>query len=246
MAGESILIVEDHTMIAEYVASVITGAGYQAIQAPTLSAARLGLARHRPDLMLCDRYLPDGEGQSLLPQLAPSGSHPAIPAIILSADMNDSDRQALLEAGFVDALCKPCPAPVLLQRIAVALAGRTTPAPVPLANAALANKPVLDDAAALGICAGNAEALRSMRRLFAADLPDLRRRLAACAAERDVTRLGQELHRLSASAAWCGAVEVKARCERMGQDSGWDMVELDEALARLEQALQEATSAAPM
>ena len=238
MAGESILIVEDHTMIAEYVASILGNAGYKAIQAPTLAAARLALARQRFDLLLCDRFLPDGEGHDLLSAMGDGMAHRRTPAIILSADMDSGERAMLLALGFVDALAKPCPPPRLLQSVRAALNGQSGVAEdSPPAMQAVA-APVLDDAAALHICAGSRDTLASMRRLFAADLPALRQRLATCAATGDATRTAQELHRLSAAAAWCGAAQVKAACERACHDPAGGLEELDAALASVLAALQ--------
>lgn len=238
MAGESILIVEDHTMIAEYVASILGNAGYKAIQAPTLAAARRALAGQRFDLLLCDRFLPDGEGHDLLSAMGDGTAQPRTPAIILSADMDSGERAMLLALGFVDALAKPCPPPRLLQSVRAALDGQGAIAKDPPPATQAAAEPVLDDAAALHICAGSRDTLVSMRRLFAADLPALRQRLATFAATGDATRTAQELHRLSAAAAWCGAAQVKAACERACRDPAGGLDELDAALARVLAALQ--------
>lgn len=238
MAGGSILIVEDHTMIAEYVASVLVDAGYEAIQAATLAAARTALDQRHFDLLLCDRYLPDGESGTLLAAIGTGDGRAAIPAIVLSADMDATARQTLLAAGFVDALAKPCPPPRLLDAIRTALAGRGDRAAAEPPTTATGSEPVLDDSEALRICAGNADTLASLRRLFAADLPSLRQRLADFTTQGDTAGLSQELHRLSAAAAWCGAIEVKTGCERLRRNPALELGQLDRALQRLQQALE--------
>lgn len=237
MAGVSILIVEDHTMIAEYVASILADAGYEAIQAHTLAAARSALSLRDFDLLLCDRYLPDGESQALLEAIGTDSRHATIPAIVLSADMNADSRLTLLASGFVDVLAKPCQAPRLLDAIRTALTGHGSALPVEPADRTADAEPVLDDAAALLICAGNTDTLASLRRLFAAELPSLRERLACFANGNNAAGLSQELHRLSAAAAWCGAMEVKAYCQRLRQGPAPALHELDQALLRLQQAL---------
>lgn len=236
MAGESILIVEDHTMIAEYVASVLAGAGYRPIQVHTLARAREVLARQRFDLLLCDRFLPDGEGQELLAMLG-TAVHAKVPAIALSADMDAGVQQELMAGGFTGTLAKPCRPAQLLECVRQVLEGRPGSAVSPAPAARAGDPPVLDDAAALAVCAGNAGIMASMRRLLAADLPALRQRLSAAAGAGDAHALAQELHRLSAAAAWCGAAEVKALCGRAGPDPFHILADLDAALERLRTAL---------
>src|SRR5690606_15481206 len=151
------------------------------------------LGNGRFDLLLCDRYLPDGEGQELLALLGAAGLHPEIPAVIMTADLNREQHAALLRFGFADALAKPCTPRAILARIHGALGGRGAAAPHSPRAVSGAPAQVLDDEAALGICAGNRDTLASMRRLFAADLPALRQRLSRCRASGDSDRLLQEL-----------------------------------------------------
>ncbi|MFB9069181.1 response regulator [Pseudofulvimonas gallinarii] len=237
MAGKSILIVEDHTMIAEYVASVLRDAGYQAIQAGSLAEARRALADRRFDLLLSDRWLPDGEGHELLTGPGDGRVHPAPPAVLMSAELDRDEREKLLAHGFADALAKPCPPQVLLDRIAQVLGGNTPHATAQAARSQVSPAPVLDDEAALAVCAGNAATLASMRKLFATELPAVRERIAACAARGDTMQLAQELHRLCASAAWVGAAEVRQCCDAARTDPGQGPEGLDAALARVQQAL---------
>lgn len=211
----SILIVEDHTMIAEYLASVLAGAGFEPVQAGSLAQARALLARRRFDVWLCDRHLPDGEVTALLAgRGADAGA--ATPAIALTAELDAPTRQRLLDAGFVDALQKPCTPAALLQAIRAVIgdfgAGKAD-APVPAAGGEIEPAaPVLDDAAALAICGGDRSVLAAMRRLLRAELPALQAQLVALGGSTsDTTHLAGELHRLAASAAWCGASEAAAR-----------------------------------
>lgn len=207
----SILIVEDHTMIAEYLASVLAAAGYEPVQAGSLAQARVLLGRRRFDAWLCDRHLPDGEATTLLRERDTTAGS-ATPAIALTAELDAPTRRRLLDAGFDAALQKPCTPAALQQALDDVLARRMAPqaGPSDLADARVA--PVLDDPAALRICGGDRTVLAAMRRLLMAELPPLQSLLSSLDADAvDTSHLSAELHRLAASAAWCGASEAAAR-----------------------------------
>jgi CheY-like chemotaxis protein len=208
----SILIVEDHTMIAEYLASVLAAAGFEAVQAGSLAQARELVASRRFDAWLCDRHLPDGEATALLRERGGS-SEPATPAIALTAELDPATRQRLLEAGFVDALQKPCTPQALQQALRGVLAQQPNDSAGPGDDpTGPPSMPVLDDDAALRMCGGDRPALAAMRRLLLAELAPLQAQLSALEeGAADITRLSGELHRLAASAAWCGASEAGAR-----------------------------------
>lgn len=206
----SILIVEDHTMIAEYLASVLASAGFEAVQAGSLAQARSLIAQRRFDAWLCDRHLPDGEITELLGER--TGSHAtATPAIALTAELEPATRQRLLDAGFADALQKPCTPAALQAALHAVLADRAASAPDKSNASADDDMPVLDDDAALRICGGDRQALMAMRRLLVMELAPLQARLDALDETADTAELAGDLHRLAASAAWCGAAEVAAR-----------------------------------
>lgn len=213
-------------MIADYLASVLGAAGYEPIQAGSLARARRLLEAAAFDLWLCDRHLPDGDSRQLLAR-SPATQRP--PAIALSADLDEASRSALLAAGFAEVLAKPCPPDRLLASVARVLghpppstgmpvreAGGRAASPAAKAtgqeaDAGCRHGPALDDAAGLRACAGNRTTLSALRRLFAAEIDGLRQRLAGFIDHGDDAGLAGELHRLAASAAWCGAPRV-ARC----------------------------------
>lgn len=224
-------------MIAEYLASVLEAAGFEAIQAHSLAQARLRLAGLRFDLWLCDRHLPDGDSSSLLRDRP---GHP--PAIVLTADIDAAGRRQLLAVGFSEALAKPCPPGLLLASVARVRAGAGPPAGVADADPPLQvgeAPPILDDSRALARCGGDRATLEDLRTLLAAELPQVRARLRAAAAVGRQAELGAELHRLAGAAGWVGAEQVsdclralQAHLHR-GDDPGPDLARLDEALAAL-------------
>jgi DNA-binding response OmpR family regulator len=232
-----VLIVEDHTMIAEYLASVLGAAGFEAIQAHSLAQARQRLAECRFDLWLCDRHLPDGDSTCLLSE---HPDHPA--AIVLSADLDGGGRRTLLAAGFIEALAKPCAPAALLACASRVMAGRggaggaiDPGGPLQVGEA----PPVLDELRALSRCGGDRATLDDLRTLLAAELPQVRVRLLAAAPD----GLVGELHRLAGAAGWIGAEQVGARLRAVqarlhaGADPGPELARLDQALATLQDAL---------
>lgn len=236
-------------MIAEYIASIVAAAGFEPIQADTLAQARSYLAARRFDLWLCDRNLPDGDSLTLLAERDRDNRHRGTPAIALTAELTDADRRALVAAGFADALAKPCTPDALRGAIAAVLAdpssSTTGASHDPATDATDIDAPVLEDEAALAICGGDQATLRAMRRLMAGEIPALRERFRTLLREGDHVGIGDELHKLAASAAWCGAAELALRSGELRarldpgaiESAGPAAARLDEALSRLASAL---------
>jgi DNA-binding NarL/FixJ family response regulator len=69
-----LLIVDDDTAFRTAIAAALHDRGYEiAGQAGTVAEARVAIAHLRPDAVLLDVNLPDGNGISLAAELAPSG-----------------------------------------------------------------------------------------------------------------------------------------------------------------------------
>lgn len=208
-------------MVAEYVASILAGAGFEPVQAATLAQARAHLRDRVFGLWLCDRHLPDGDGASLLAERA-DARHRDTPALALSAQLDEDERRALLAAGFGAALAKPCP-PELLREAVARLLGRESDGvrSVP-ASASIDARPVLDDDAGLRVCGGDPATLAALRRLLAAELSSQSQRLEQLWSCADGDGLSAELHKLAASAAWCGASEIADAGSRLKAALGHD------------------------
>ena len=65
MSGK-ILIIDDEANLRELLRIVLEGEGYATQQASTVAEAHQHLAREKFDLVLCDIFLPDGNGLDLL------------------------------------------------------------------------------------------------------------------------------------------------------------------------------------
>lgn len=110
-----ILIVDDNQDLLNLVTTALRSTGYNQLTACTgCAAAQAAFAANRPDLMILDINLPDGDGFSLFRTLH---SMADIPALFLSARDADADRLFGLGLGADDYLTKPFLTQELLLRI---------------------------------------------------------------------------------------------------------------------------------
>ncbi|ATH99291.1 response regulator [Alcaligenes faecalis] len=114
MNKAQILIVEDESNIRRFVRIALEQEGMSVIEASTLEQARMDAATRRPDLMIVDLGLPDGDGKDLIRDLR---SWVYSPILVLSAREREEEKVAALNAGADDYLVKPFGVPELLARI---------------------------------------------------------------------------------------------------------------------------------
>lgn len=124
----TVLLIEDEPQMRRMVRAALTGDGYQVLEATT-GAEGLQLARsRRPDVVLLDLGLPDGDGFGVLARLR---AWSAVPVIVLSARGREDDKVAALDGGADDYLTKPFGMRELFARLRAALRHRgVEPAPV--------------------------------------------------------------------------------------------------------------------
>ncbi len=92
--------------------------GYRCIEADTAQRAEIEARSHKPDLLLVDLGLPDGDGLNVIRRVR--GWSP-VPIIVLSARTMEEQKIAALDAGADDYVTKPFSAPELLARVRAAL-----------------------------------------------------------------------------------------------------------------------------
>ena len=114
-----ILLVDDEPELRRMVASLLTGAGYEVAEAADCAQARAAMAAQRPDAVLLDVMLPDGDGFSLLPELRQFGD---VPVLYLSARDEDAARLQGLGLGADDYITKPFSPSELVARVKAHLA----------------------------------------------------------------------------------------------------------------------------
>src|SRR5574343_597798 len=99
-----ILIVEDEADIRRFVRLTLESEGHTVHEAATLQRGLIEAGTRRPDLVVLDLGLPDGDGVALLLDLR---SWSSVPVIVLSARVDEGDKIAALDAGADDYLTKP-------------------------------------------------------------------------------------------------------------------------------------------
>ncbi len=117
-----VLIVEDDAAIRRFVRQALEDAGYQVNEAEGLRRGLIEAASRKPDLLVLDLGLPDGDGIDFIRDLR---GWSALPVIVLSARVGDDDKIAALDAGADDYLVKPFSVGELMARVRAALRRRT-------------------------------------------------------------------------------------------------------------------------
>lgn len=92
--------------------------GLRVFESETLQRGLIEAGTRKPDLIILDLGLPDGDGLSYIRDLR---QWSAIPVIVLSARNAEEDKIAALDAGADDYLSKPFGIGELLARVRVAL-----------------------------------------------------------------------------------------------------------------------------
>lgn len=114
----SVLIVEDEQAIRRFLRTALEAEGLRVFDAQTLQRGLLEAATRKPDLVILDLGLPDGDGIDFIRDFR---QWSATPVIVLSARSEEHDKIAALDAGADDYLSKPFGIGELQARLRVAL-----------------------------------------------------------------------------------------------------------------------------
>ncbi len=119
------LIIEDEAPIRRFLRATLESRGYRVREAESARDGLLQARTQRPDLILLDLGLPDGDGLEITRHVrAESG----VPIVVLSARGQEADKVAALDAGADDYLTKPFGVDELNARLRVALRHAARPA----------------------------------------------------------------------------------------------------------------------
>src|SRR5918911_3732293 len=102
--SESVLVVEDESSIASFVALYLKNAGYQVSTVSTGSDALAHVSASPPSLIILDLMLPDIDGIEVCRRIRKSSD---VPILMLTARDEDVDKIIGLEVGADDYLTKP-------------------------------------------------------------------------------------------------------------------------------------------
>jgi two-component system, OmpR family, KDP operon response regulator KdpE len=117
-AMHQILVVEDEPGIRAVLRTLLEGEKYRVVEAETAKRATIEARAHKPDLLLVDLGLPDGDGLTVIRLLR---EWSPVPIVVLSARTMEEQKIAALDAGADDYVTKPFNARELLARVRAAL-----------------------------------------------------------------------------------------------------------------------------
>jgi two-component system, OmpR family, KDP operon response regulator KdpE len=113
-----VLIIEDEPAIRSVLRVLLEAQGYRCIEADTALRAEIEARSHKPDMLLIDLGLPDGDGVKVIRRVR---GWSQVPIVVLSARTMEEQKVEALDAGADDYVTKPFSAPELLARVRAAL-----------------------------------------------------------------------------------------------------------------------------
>ncbi len=114
----TVLIVEDEKEIRRFLRTALEGESLRVYDADTLQRGLIEAATRKPDLVILDLGLPDGDGIDFIRDFRQWSQ---TPVIVLSARSDEEAKIAALDAGADDYLSKPFGIGELQARLRVAL-----------------------------------------------------------------------------------------------------------------------------
>jgi two-component system KDP operon response regulator KdpE len=119
---QRILVVEDEAEIRRFVCMSLERDGFDVYEADGVQRGLIEAGTRRPDLVVLDLGLPDGDGVDLIRDLRTWSD---VPVLVLSARTGEQDKVDALDAGADDYLVKPFGASELLARVRAHLRRRS-------------------------------------------------------------------------------------------------------------------------
>jgi two-component system KDP operon response regulator KdpE len=116
--GPSVVVVEDEPQIRRFVRGALESEGCQVFEAETFKKGLVEAGTRKPDLVVLDLGLPDGDGVDFIRDLR---SWSGVPVVVLSARSDEQDKIEALDAGADDYLTKPFGVGELLARVRASL-----------------------------------------------------------------------------------------------------------------------------
>ena len=120
----TVLLIEDEKQIRRFVRTALESDNWLVVEAESVASGLSEASTRRPDLIILDLGLPDGDGMDYLRDLRGWSD---VPVIVLSARADEQDKIQALDTGANDYLAKPFGVGELLARVrAVSRSRRAT------------------------------------------------------------------------------------------------------------------------
>ncbi|HOZ65335.1 MAG TPA: two-component system response regulator KdpE, partial [Burkholderiaceae bacterium] len=114
MTQPVVILIEDEVQIRRFVRAALEAEGWQVHEAETAKRGLADAGTRKPDLLIVDLGLPDGDGIDVIRDVRGWSN---VPIIVLSARANEVDKVAALDAGADDYLAKPFGLGELMARV---------------------------------------------------------------------------------------------------------------------------------
>lgn len=221
-----ILVADDNPLSLRFLAEALAGSGHEVVEAEdgvvALDRANAGAC----DVLLLDARMPNLGGAQVLDRVrAQAGPSQHATALATTANDDRAQHAALRVAGFADVLVKPLGVGTLRSALA-----RHVPGLAQVGE-------MLDDAQALAAAGGDATIVTALRGLFAGELESLPNEFARFDESADASAARERLHRLDASAGFCGVptlIHASATLRHALDGSAWPRTAIAQFLATCE------------
>lgn len=119
------LLIEDEPQIRRFVRASMETEGWQIFETETMKRGLIEAGTRKPNLIILDLGLPDGDGVEFIRDLREWST---VPIIVLSARVAEAEKIKALDAGADDYLTKPFGSGELLARVRATLRRQRQPA----------------------------------------------------------------------------------------------------------------------
>jgi two-component system KDP operon response regulator KdpE len=118
------LLVEDEPQIRRFVRAALEEEGWHVHESASMQRGLIDAGTRRPDLVILDLGLPDGDGNDFIADVRKWSN---VPVIVLSARVDEAAKIRALDAGADDFLSKPFGVGELLARVRATLRRQRQP-----------------------------------------------------------------------------------------------------------------------
>lgn len=120
-SAPAVIVVEDEPKIRRFLRMSLESEGFHVYEADSMKRGLIESGTRKPDMVVLDLGLPDGDGVDFIRDLRTWSD---IPVIVLSARTSEGDKVAALDAGADDYLVKPFGTAELMARVRAQLRRR--------------------------------------------------------------------------------------------------------------------------